>query len=386
VYASPPEISCFEIETFHYLRDLVVENNIHCDWLSTTSVHGLYTENLVDRAARNLAKLAATYPHLAESACLVTQGPPSDPSLPTLRELGVPDARAAVVLKHAASLWPYKLVAWVLKELLAAESEGSRSSESEQGWFNLQTGTVVTEVQRVEDSWIVHTERGQVAAENVLLACNGYVSNLLPDFTGLIEPVQGQVASLRSGATRLGHTYIFLAEPPDGPVMDDYLVQAISGEKELVLGGGRVLGNAKGRGVSDDDFIDETVSHHLRTILPAVLDMHSGEDLPEGERAEMDASFEWTGIMGYSVDGRPWVGAVPETLGGGPGLYIAAGYTGHGMPVAALSARAVVSMMGGQKKDHIPQEYVISPERIGRVRSTPRLKGELLDEMVMDQL
>jgi glycine/D-amino acid oxidase-like deaminating enzyme len=265
-------------------------------------------------------------------------------------------------------------------------SSTESEQESEQGWFNLQTGTVVTDVQMIGNGWIVHTERGQVAAENVLLACNGYVSSILPQFTGLITPVQGQVASLRPQSTKLGHTYIFLAEPEDGPVMDDYLVQAIGGEKELVLGGGRVLGKARGRGISDDDFLDETVSHHLRTILKTVLDMHAGENSPQGESVEMDASFEWTGIMGYSADGRPWVGAVPESLGGGPGMYIAAGYTGHGMPVAALVARAVVRMMAGQREDPIPEEYMVSLERIETVRTAPVLKGELLDEVVMDVL
>lgn len=50
----------------------------------------------------------------------------------------------------------------------------------------------------------------------------------------------------------------------------------------------------------------------------------------------------WTGIMGYSSDGAPWVGAVPDLP---PGLWIPAGFTGHGMPNAPLSAQYVARLI-----------------------------------------
>ncbi len=38
----------------------------------------------------------------------------------------------------------------------------------------------------------------------------------------------------------------------------------------------------------------------------------------------------WSGIMGFSEDGFPWVGPVSEEVGGGRGQWICAGYTGEG--------------------------------------------------------
>lgn len=67
----------------------------------------------------------------------------------------------------------------------------------------------------------------------------------------------------------------------------------------------------------------------------------------------------WTGIMGLSADGQPWVGRVPravsqraEPSAGGAttalasnGEWIAAGFTGEGMTHAWLSGVALARMM-----------------------------------------
>lgn len=45
--------------------------------------------------------------------------------------------------------------------------------------------------------------------------------------------------------------------------------------------------------------------------------------------------------MGYSDDGFPYVGTVPDK----PGQYICAGFNGHGMPQIFLSARAIAEMV-----------------------------------------
>ena len=45
--------------------------------------------------------------------------------------------------------------------------------------------------------------------------------------------------------------------------------------------------------------------------------------------------------MGYSSDGFPFIGGLPDK----PGQYICAGFSGHGMPQVFLSAKAVASMI-----------------------------------------
>lgn len=268
-----------------------------------------------------------------------------------MERLQVRGAKGAVVQRNAASLWPYRLVTHILETLLAGS-----------GNFNLQTRTPVVEIQRHGNSWIIHTPRGEIAARQVLVACNGYTSRILPVFTNLIVPVQGQVASLTPTWRReepLGHSYGFLSPGEEGPEMDDYLIQTKGGTNPLIYGGGRTLGRNKGWGISSDEEIDPAVSSHLRRNLNSVL-------TPGEPGEEMPASHEWTGIMGFSADANPWVGEVPQDFLGGRGLFLCGGYTGHGMPAAGLSAKAVVGIMQGEEEVDLPEEFRLTEERVGR--------------------
>lgn len=379
-------MAAFELRNYAFLQQLVEDNQIPCDWVTTTGVHGLYTADLVEIARKNLQRLAELAPQLAAQVSLVTSGgEPSSHGAPSLRDLGLSGAKGAVVQRAAASLWPYRLVAWVIEGLIANYDSAA---------FNLQTCTPALDIQQFGSSWIVHTPRGQVAASAVLVACNGYVSRVLPDFTGLVVPVRGQVAALspgsRVGPGALDHTYVFLAasQGPDRPAMDDYLVQADGGGRELVFGGGRMRGSDKGWAISRDDTLDPVVSQHLRTNLRHVLSSpatgSSNPELPQVDTGPMPAPFEWTGIMGYSVDGLPWVGQVPSSLGGDGGLWVCGGYTGHGMPVASLSAVAVVAMMCGAKSEDVdlPPEFHISEARIARARQSRAVGVEAPEELI----
>ena len=66
--------------------------------------------------------------------------------------------------------------------------------------------------------------------------------------------------------------------------------------------------------------------------------------------------------MGYSDDGFPYVGAVPDK----PGQYICAGFNGHGMPQIFLSAKAIAEMvlLGAKPEDvDLPLPYRTASER-----------------------
>lgn len=312
-------------------------------------------------------------PSLAEAATPVGRASAS----PSLADLGVSRADGAIWQANAAGLWPYKLVTWVLEDLISRYCMNREGAGGEVG-FNLQTNTPVTHLQRLDrpaaasPSWIVHTPRGQVSTSCIVLATNAYTSRLLPSFADLLVPVRGQVTALipKEGQPPLAHTYVFLDEPSK---MDDYLIQRPGPRGELVFGGGRTLASAPTVGVSNDDEVDAAISSHLRSSLPLVLDLEpSSENAAPKERDEMDADFEWTGIMGFSRDGYPWVGAVPESLGGGAGLWLCGGYTGHGMPQAALCAKALAGMISGQSVEDVdlPREFHLTEERVSRARTS----------------
>lgn len=386
--------------------------------VSLTGVHAFLSDRMFEVAAAEAEQLGQTHPELA--AQLEVVRPPSsssssttDETKPTLASLRVPSARGVVIQQKAASLWPYKLVAFVLERLIAQHPAPR---------FNLQTNTPVTSLERSESGtgWTLTTPRGQVTARQVLLATNGYTSRLLPAFSDLIVPVRGQIGAIlppqptsestSSSPAKLTHSYNFVADAePDTDTnsslltsasasapRDDYLVQRPLPNGELIYGGGRRLARGLGVGEWRDDEVEEDVAKYLRGSLSPPLDLASSTPPPvyrvekgATEQQHLGVSFEWTGVMGFSRDHHAWVGPVPESLGGGQGpdgggLFVCAGYTGHGMPTAALSAREVVRQMTGrgvvgqtgegEKKDaEFPVELVASEERVNRVRGLPHL-------------
>lgn len=352
------------------MRDFVRAHQVPCDWESTGAVCRLATEEEAAAAKENVRLLRRHYPSLADKVIYVDDKE-------ELKRLRVPDARAAIVHPHAAKVWPYKLVAWVL-EMLLQKNDTARTGGTR---FNLQTTTPVTHLQRHGASWVLHTPRGQVVTKQVLLATNGYTSHLLPKMTDLIRPTRGQVSALLppAGHTPLPHTYIW-STPAGG---EDYLVQR-DGSGVLILGGERSGDAAPRSRTSRDDETDPEVSARLRRALHDVLTLRPGQE--EEEEEELQASYEWTGIMGYSRDGHPWVGQVPASLGGGDGgLYVSAGYTGHGMPAASRSGAAAANMILGRGTGDmkLPAEFVASEERARQAENVV-LPRTLEDEIRMN--
>ncbi|KKP03788.1 FAD dependent oxidoreductase [Trichoderma harzianum] len=277
----------------------------------------------------------------------------------TLEGLQVGAAEGVVVQANAASLWPYKLVAFVLERLLVA------------GGFSLQTKTPVTGLERVDllagqsnshpdadkaefRGWTAHTSHGDISARHVLLATNAYTSRLPPQFADIIVPAKGQVSSLKpplppqpaKDPLDIGHTFYFVSDLTDRK--DDYLAQRTPPGAELIYGGGCIHGEGHELGEWDESTIDESVGRYLK-YEPSSL---------------MDLSIR---ITGFSRDGWPWAGLVPESAGGGDGLWLCAGYSGGGMPNAVLCAKAVADMMindhgeGGEGASQVDLPPRVSP-------------------------
>jgi hypothetical protein len=108
----------------------------------------------------------------------------------------------------------------------------------------------------------------------------------------------------------------------------------------------------------------------------------------DGDR-KLQITHQWTGILGFSRDGAPWVGEVPGLENAK--LWICAGFTGHGMPQAALCASAVTKMLLQTVFDRkplsdvqnsmvdagdIPESFIISADRIARARELPQVANQ----------
>lgn len=241
--------------------------------------------------------------------------------------------------------------------------------------MGLQAGTAVTGLERDEGSgrWRVETGRGTVEAGRVVLATNGYTAALVREFQGVVVPLRGQVQVHRPGrglkeGGPLEGTYSFIYEGGY-----EYMVprpQGAEGEGEIVMGGGLAKAPEEGLweyGTTDDTVVEETVSRYLKDTTARYFGKNWGEDDAEGR-----VKSEWTGIMGFSPDGFPFVGEVP----GKKGLWIAASFQGHGMVLAWKSAEALVEMMEGRDDEKL-EAWFPSAFRVSEERMAKRFEGRL---------
>lgn len=328
---------------------MIEDQGIDCEWVSQPGVRGIYSTSKLEHAKKALEIMQTTAPDLADYMRLVTDKA-------ELAKYRLSTADGAMVTSVAARMWPYKLVCKILENLL--------TSSNLTGSFNLQTLTPAKSITHAHSNWQIHTPRGTLRTKTLALATNAYTSHLLPNFADLIIPCRGQMSALHppsslSGPHRLPTSYGF-----EGDGLDDYLIQRPNERGgHLMFGGGRTQNHSMG--VTDDEVVDEATAKYLRRQLVEVF------ALPEEEGVELQASHQWTGIMGFSRDDLPWVGPVP----GYQGVFLAAGFTGHGMPNTWLSGKAVAEMVSGalQGQDGVararevtglPEAYQISTERI----------------------
>lgn len=176
--------------------------------------------------------------------------------------------------------------------------------------------TSVQGLKRMADRWVLQLEGtgAEVRAGAVLIASNAYTPSLL-DVP--INPTRGQVIS----TAPLGR--VVVPFPMYANLGYQYWRQTADGR--LVVGGWRDL-DISGE-VGTDEILHDSIQDQLDIFCREV----GGHDISVEHR--------WAGVMGFSPDGFPMVGQVP----GEPGLWIAAGYSGHGVAMAftcgALVAR-----------------------------------------------
>ncbi|KAI0782801.1 FAD dependent oxidoreductase [Abortiporus biennis] len=253
------------------------------------------------------------------------------------------------VLTPGNNLWPLKLVA----DLYNLANQISPSTFS----VNVHTLTPVTSIETIAPTkdasqatfttstdklrprFKVVTPRGKIGCSYVLHATNAYVSHLLPQVE--VVPSRGQIIAIRSNVTEEELTKT-AGTGNDG--FEYWFPRPLEGGQQhplVIIGGGREVTKPKFEFYeTDDGSVNPAVGKALREFLPAVY--------PGKYDAGKEPEMEWTGIMGYTKSGDPFVGPVVDERGehgSYDGQYISAGYTGHGMPRAFACAQAVAGMI-----------------------------------------
>jgi gamma-glutamylputrescine oxidase len=175
----------------------------------------------------------------------------------------------------------------------------------------------------------------EIDAERIVIATDGSGRGLLPELDEALWPARGQVLATAPLEQRLfecphyaRHGFDYWQQLPDG---------------RIVLGGFRDFS------ILTELTDEETTTEPIQEALDAFLVELLGE-LPE-------VTHRWAGIFGLTQDLLPLVGAVP----GHDGVWIAAGYSGHGNVLGFMCGDLVGRALLGEEDSLLD---LFSPARL----------------------
>jgi glycine/D-amino acid oxidase-like deaminating enzyme len=301
-----------ENDTWKALVSYVRENQVDCDlWVGDT-----LDVPLDDEVAKVAKEMFERYKEAGGKTdhISVTEDP-----VEAARISRIKSAKACYAWP-ASTLQPWKLTAHVMRANL------------ERGG-NLQTYTMARSVSAGLTGgrkWIIHTDRGDIACDTVVHATNAYSAAIEPSLKGIITPkphICNKVVPPRSlcGSKAIQNSYGVLL--PNGAL---FSINPRSTSDGAVMFGGSNTGQKQ---------LDEWVERHpencindgfarLENVTKCVRDFVEDE-LVGWKSAELGPGegfdYSWSGIIGLSADGVPFVGQLP----GKPGQWICAGHHGQ---------------------------------------------------------
>ncbi|TFK57733.1 FAD dependent oxidoreductase [Heliocybe sulcata] len=304
----------------------------------------------------------------------------------SLQNFGLADEVSGAIIGAAGAVHPYRFVTSILSNLLKRHPDH----------FFLSTHTPCTGIHSSPRGYTVVTPLGTITTPHVVHATNAWVSHLVTSLRTKVVPIRGNMTAQRPGQALSRSTldgyraHIFYRDQGY-----DYLTQLPDGEHELMFGGGFAQQNKNGLSEVadlDDGSLNWGITNHLGGALPHYFGPSNwGAEAQPSNSSERDVadwpsgrmkSF-WTGILGISVDGRPWVGRLPpimtrrhppvplpgkSPLTSAPSEWIAAGYSGEGMPHAWMSGKGLAYMVLGVEKETglyewFPESFIVSDKR-----------------------
>ncbi|MBR9865747.1 MAG: FAD-binding oxidoreductase [Oceanospirillales bacterium] len=198
----------------------------------------------------------------------------------------------------------------VLGEAAALESLGGVIYED----------SAVTRVQE-GDKAVIHTEKGSVTADFVIVAGNAYLGGLIPKLEQKAMPCGTQVIT----TAPLSEAQQKELLPQDNCVEDcNYLLDyfRLSGDGRLIYGGGVTYG------AREPDRIEAL-------IVPNML-----KTFPQLKGVKVD--YAWTGNFLLTLMRLPQFGRI------GKNIYYAQGYSGHGVTSSHLAGKVLCDAIQGQ--------------------------------------
>ena len=223
---------------------------------------------------------------------------------PPLRRPG----RVGLMTDHDASVHP---VRWLTALAEALVDRGATIAEGVRVVQPIGT--------RSDGQLALATTHGTVRAPAIVVAADGGLGSLVPYFAQRVRPRRLHMVATAPLATA------HVAHPVYARYGYEYHQQLPDGR--IVLGG-----------FSD---LDGPASYSDREEANPVVHARLADYLRDDLGVDAPITHRWVGIVGYTDDQRPYVGAVPNH----PGLYAMGGYCGTGNLTAWVGGRIVADLI-----------------------------------------
>ncbi|MDT3712342.1 FAD-binding oxidoreductase [Pseudomonas soli] len=170
----------------------------------------------------------------------------------------------------------------------------------------------------------LHTARGQVRAQSLVLGCNAHLDELEPRLTGKVLPAGSYVVATEPLPEDLARTLI-----PQNMALCDQKVgldyYRLTADNRLLFGGAC---HYSGRDPKD-------IGAYMR---PKVLKVFP-------QLAEVRLDYQWGGMIGITANRFPQVGRLSQH----PNVFYAQGYSGHGLNVTHWTAKLLAEAIATEQ-------------------------------------
>ncbi|HET7027933.1 MAG TPA: FAD-binding oxidoreductase [Candidatus Limnocylindrales bacterium] len=287
------------LEAFAYLRRLVVDETIDCDWDERGHLELAWSRAHL----RALADHADDLREGGLAARVVSRG-----ALPA--EIGTPYYHGGLAVDGSAGVHPGRLLAGIV-------------AASERAGVGLHEAVRVRRLDVRGPRLVrVETSRGVIDAGSVVVATNGYTDGVSPYLRRRILPIGSYIVATEPLTDDLARSVA-----PTGRVFFDtkqfLYYWRLTADRRLVFGG-RI------------SFLPTNVSRTSRALVKGMLDVHPQL---EGVRVE----YAWGGKVGFTFDRMPHVGR------SGP-ISWALGYCGTGVCLSTYLGMRLGSWLAGTRE------------------------------------
>lgn len=165
----------------------------------------------------------------------------------------------------------------------------------------------------------VRTAAGEVVADHLILACNGYLGNLAPRVAAHVMPINNFIVATEPLGNRAAEVLTRNVAVADTRFVVNYW--HLAPDQRLIFGGGESYGYR---------FPDL-----IKTVRKPMLEVYPG-------LADVAITHAWGGTLAITMNRLPYFARPAQ------GVLSACGYSGHGVAMATLAGRMLAEAVAGE--------------------------------------